>query len=228
MYGGHGSTFLKKYLKSCGIKVHIRPDIVFNNKSTLNPDAKLSDKPTKNHLNKFRIRTLNQYSLNLNKTIEENMIYYLNSVNKSNNVVIFTSEICRMGPFFTNNNIENVIYIVRHPVHAMISFLAHQHKEKMVHFKNGLNSIEYVKYYAKLWNDLTSDHLNGGSKIVRYEFAKRDVDFLGKGDIILKNMFTTSWKSDIRNYNVLDSQLEAILKDMVRANYERLYDRWEV
>lgn len=223
LHAGHGSTFLIKELDA-----HIRPDVVFHDQRTFDPGCTLIDKPTKDHIIEFRKRTFGWYSLNPNMTIEENMVQYLTKINSDNKIVVITSELCRMGPFFTRNSIENVICVVRHPLHAMVSYLTHQHREKVKRFKEGFNSIECVEYYAKIWNEIISDHINANSKIIRYEFAREDASFLTEEDAKLKDLFINKWRSDTRNFGVLNTQLEELLKQLVKINYDKLYEGWGI
>lgn len=223
VHAGHGSTFLSGELHT-----HRRPDVVFHDQKTFDPNCALTDKPTKCHIIGFKKRTFGWYDLNPNITIEKNMVKYLIKINSSNKMVMITSELCRMGPFFTCNPIENVICVVRHPLHAMVSYLTHQHREKVKRFKEGFNSVECVEYYAKIWNEIVSDHINANSKIIRYEFVKEDASFLTKEDEKLKNLFVNRWRSDTRNFGVLNTHLEELLKQLVKINYDKLYERWDV
>ena len=156
------------------------------------------------------------------------MVQYLTKINGSNKMVMLSGELCRMGSFFTRNYVKTVLCIVRHPLHAMVSYLVNRHNEKVTKFKNGFNSNECVEYYAKIWNDVIGDHLNANSTVIRYEFAKEDTVLLTKDDIQLKHILANYWKSNTRNFGVLKPQFEELLKQLVKVNYDKLYETWDV
>ena len=87
--GGHGSTFLQTTLKA-----HKRPDVTFGDKMS-EPDLMLSDIPSDKHVVEFKKRTFGWYKLDQSKTIAENMVDYLRSVNKNNKAVVLNGRISR-------------------------------------------------------------------------------------------------------------------------------------
>jgi len=216
--GGHGSTFILNKLKA-----HKRPDVTFGDKLTA-VDLKLSDKPTKEYLKEFKKRTNGFYTLNLDKSIEDNMVSYLNAAYDKNLSVLLSGRISRVGKFFTNNDVKNVVCLVRHPLHAMVSLLVHRHPEKLEWFGGNINSEECVLYYSKLWNDTVSDHILANNKIIRYEFARKDS--LNTSNKV-RSIFN-EWKQKRRNLGVLKEEFEEMLESKVKENYYKLYSKWDI
>ena len=216
--GGHGSTYIQSTLRA-----HKRPDVVFGDKMS-EPYLKLSDIPSKKHRIEFKKRT-GGWNLDLNRTIEDNMVRYLEDMNNKNIRVLVGGRISRLGPFFSVNPIENVICFVRHPLHAMVSFLVHRHPEKTNRFEGGLNSESCVEYYASIWNATVCDHIEAGSIMIRYEFAPKDA--INLKDNKIKQMFS-GWHINKRNPSILQPEFESLLKELVKDNYTQLYNKWEI
>lgn len=216
--GGHGSTFLFEK-----IKCHKRPDVVFDPYN--NPELTLGDTPLKEVCAEFKKRTNGFHTLDINKSIEQNFVEYLTRVNELGAHTIINGRISRIGPLFSNNPIDNVVCVVRHPLHAMVSLLVHRHPEKAKRFSGGFSSEEAVYYYAKLWNDTVKDQLNSDAKFIRFEYAVKDSEVLHNP--LWKNLFKL-WNTDIRNFGVLDGKLEALLKTLVSDAYNELYDVWYI
>jgi len=216
--GGCGSTYLRNQLNA-----HKRPDVALFDK-VIQHNLMLSNLITSQQQKEFKKRTYGWYTLNTHKTIEENMLDYLRQINKYNIPTILNGNISRIGPFFTNNKIDNVICLVRHPLHAMTSLLVHRHPEKVKRFPKGLNSKECIHYYADMWNSIIGDHLKNNI-IIRYEFAKDDANILTNDK--LKNIFKT-WKSTTRNYNIINSYYEEMLYELVKNVYIKIYKEWKI
>lgn len=224
---GHGSTFLIGKLHA-----HSRVDVVFAPVSRYtkikwldNTGLKITDRPLEIHRKLFLQRTRGWSRLDLTKSIEENMVNYLKAINKSETErTTLTGTISRIGPFFKRNKIEGVLAVVRHPLHAMVSYLLHQHPE-FGEIYGGINNKSCVDFYASNWNLLTTDLLDGGVPIIRYEYAKEDSR--GLGDKELELIFK-DWISSKRNYGILKPDIEAYLKSLVANNYFRIYEKWKI
>jgi hypothetical protein len=153
------------------------------------------------------------------------MVSYLKLMSKLGKYVIVNGRISRIGPIFSKHEIKNVICLIRHPLHAMVSLLVHRHPEKVKRFSGGFNSDDCVKYYADLWNKTISDQIGAGNKIIRYEYANKDLEKLNNEK--LKILFK-GWKSNKRNFNKLKPEFDAMLKDLVKDYYYQLYDKWTI
>lgn len=230
IYAGHGSTFLYRRLKAFS-NVHKRPDVTFdvlikyNDYVFENVGLKLTDKPTEYHKNLFFKRSMGFFCIDFAKSVEENMVNYLKRVNNSKTEkTMLTGSISQIGPFFTRNKIEGVLAVVRHPLHAMVSYLLHQHPRSGKRF-GGVNSKACADFYAKYWNTRITDLFGANIRIIRYEYAREDSE--GLGDEILEAIFK-DWKSSKRNYGVLKPDNEAYLKSLVKDNYFRLYEKWQI
>lgn len=224
---GSGSTHLNRQLES-----HARADLTFEPFSNMshggvdNTGLKITDKPIKEHMISFHTRTFGEYDLDLNLTIEKNLVNYIDFMNnQTERRATLGGTISTLGPpFFTRNKTNGILAIIRHPLHSMVSLLLHQHPWHGVQL-GGINSETCVKFYANQWNRLVSDLIAGEIKIIRFEYAKEDSAELE--DDKLKSIFS-KWLSHLRIHRALKIGFERMLKSLVEKNYFKLYEEWEI
>lgn len=106
--------------------------------------------------------------------------------------------------------------LVRNPVLNYVSFYSHQHPEEAAPF-GGFQTEQAIRHWAKMWNSITTDFLESGNKIIRFEFFAADtknteLEFLSK-----------DWKSGKSNEKELKPDLVEYLKSLVVDNYQKLY-----
>ncbi len=225
---GSGSTHIIAQLNS-----HARPDVIFDpfSNHTLggeldNCGLKITDKPIKDHQAHFLKRTLGDFKLELDLTIEQNIVNYIDLMNNRTkgmgNLCGAISTISRQ--FFSRNRPKRILAIIRHPLHSMVSWLSHQHPFHGWKF-GGINTEGCVEFYADRWNRLTSDLIAGKIKIIRFEYMAEDSADIK--DLELKALFKT-WMPNLRNHNKLLPQWESLLKCLTERNYSKLYEKWEI
>jgi hypothetical protein len=213
--GGHGSVFLTNALRRTGRSVHVRPDVAFDLETIL--DAF----PPARAIKEFYNRT--GYTLDASKTINDNVVLYLKHISESGKIVLI-ARLSRVGPFFTRNKINNVICVVRHPLHAYVSFVGHKHPEAGQEFGT-LDSERRIEWYARQWNLLVADYINSGNKIIRFEFMRDDLTSLPHPGLskLLKH-----WRGGIRNHSVLSKEKETFLQNSVAENFYKIYPDWDI
>ena len=220
--GGQGGTYLRRKLPA-----HRRPDLAFYPRHGISCiNVKPTDMPTEKQQEAFFGKTYNWHILDRTKTLEENMIDYLERINadKTNNVVLAGS-LSLMGPFFRANKIEGVYCLVRHPVHIMVALLTIRHKRHAMRYGGGINSEACVDDYASLWNAIAVDAIEGKVKIIRHEYASQDAR--GIEDAKIRKVFE-GLHSNERFPGVLKPEFEQQLKELTADNYFKLYDKWEI
>jgi hypothetical protein len=219
---GHGSCELQESLQ-----MHKRPDVPFDPSGIEGDVYDLNQFPSNQQNKEFRERTFGRYSLDTKKTIEENMKEYLGNLINSDQRTMLCGRICRLGkPFFARHKFDNSAFLIRHPLHAMASYLKHRHPEKVTtRFDGDINSEKCIRYYAKLWNDTVSDCLGGGLQSIRYEFATLDVNKIDDDEI--KTAFKNWWINK-RNKGIISNDAENLLRKLVEENYTRLYEEWDI
>lgn len=228
--GGSGSSFIIKEMNADS-----RPDVVFSpldaHKRRIIPENLelcLSDLPTEWHATYFTGRTHMKYRLDLEISIEENMVRYLRKAVSSKDNVLLGGAISRVGPFFLRNKDrwpkETVVCFIRHPLQSMASFLLHRHPEKIDRYGR-FSSSSCLIQYAMLWKKIVNDAIRGGLTIVRFEYAKEDS--LKLKDERLKAVFA-DWIEGKRNYEMLTKDQENYFKKLVSNIYFQIYERWDV
>jgi hypothetical protein len=213
--GGHGSIFLAQALRKTGRSIDLRPDVAFG------LDKTLDEYPPGKTIAAFYNKT--GYAMDASKTINDNMVLYLRHISESGKIVLIT-RFSRLGPFFTRNKIDNVVCVVRHPLHAYVSFVGHQHPEAGQEF-GALDSERRIEWYAKQWNLLVTDYINSRNCILRFEFMPDDLVRLPYPGL---SKLLVNWRPEIRNHRVLSKEKEILLQKSVAANFYTLYRDWDI
>ncbi len=204
--GGTGSV----YFSNC-VNVGVRPDTVWGFKPPLQDKPKIPS-------DAFRKRS--SVDLNLNETIEGNLVRMLKWRENMTLHTMLSGRCSQSGMFLRDNGIKAFCF-VRHPLHSFVSFLGHRHPEHAKKF-GGFNTIEAVKFYALLWNAMTDDFLRSGNPIFRFEYMPGNII-----DPWLQSRLE-GWDNTKRNHGVLDKSLELQLESYVADNYYSLYDGWDI
>ncbi|MEE4109759.1 MAG: HMG-box domain-containing protein [Halieaceae bacterium] len=213
--GGHGSVHLISALRPTLCSIHVRPDTAFD------VGVSLDDRPDNTQQKAFEEKT--GYRLDPGSSINDNMVAYLEHVRRSR-VIVLLSRLSRLGDFFARNAISDPICLVRHPLHAYISFVGHRHP-KVAEELGAIDSEERIRWYAEQWSAMTEDYLSAGCKIIRFEFMHDDVAGIRNPDL---SYLLRDWRTGTRNNGVLSSEREAFLHDLVKATYDRIYDDWSI
>lgn len=219
--GGQGGTYLRIRLKA-----HKRPDLAFYPRCGISCiNLKSSSKPTAKQQAIFLKRTFGWYTLELDKTIKDNMIQYLICINANGaKNVVLAGSLSLMGSFFKMEKIENVYCLIRHPVNAMVALLVVRHKRHAMRY-GGINTEACIDDYASLWNSIAGDVIEGKVKIIRHEYATQDARTIKDAEI--RKVFEGLY-SDERFPGVLESKFEQQLKELTADNYFKIYDKWEI
>jgi hypothetical protein len=213
--GGMGSSFLINALQKTGCQVHVRPDVAFAT------DQTLEDFPDIKNVAEFHKRS--RYTLDTKNTINNNLVSYLHFISERNQITTL-GRASRLGPFLTKNSIRNAVCLIRHPLHAYVSFVGHQHPEAGQSF-GSFASENRIKWYAEQWNCMAFDYLSSGNKILRYEYMHDDVKEITNPN--LPNLLK-SWTVGKRNYGVLDQEKEDLLKELTSENFYKIYSDWHI
>jgi hypothetical protein len=216
--GGSGSEYLCRALR-----LHYRPDRAFGiDKGDNWQEITIYDFPTQKEKEKFA-ETANGYHIDLGKNIIDNMIDYIDFVERNNIDILLQGFLSRVsGDSLCEKLNYNHICLVRHPLHTYVSLLCHRHPNMALKFENGIEDIGCIQYFADMWNSVVKDH----SYFIRYEYAYEDSMNLQLSDRYLKVI--NGLYSSKRNNGVLSIDGENVLKELVKDNFERLYDKWEI
>lgn len=216
--GGSGSEYL-----SVALKAHYRPDRAFGLDRQGNWSlTTLYDFPTQNQRNDFKKRSKG-YSLDLNKNILDNMKDYIDFIEKNNIDVLFQGFLSRISGDTINSKLDyNHICLVRHPLHAYVSLVYNRHPNITKKYDKGAEDIECIRYFSDMWNSVIGDH----KSYIRYEYAYDDavkLNLSSKYINILMGLYSSK-----RNYGVLSEEGEKKLKDLVKENFESIYNEWKI
>lgn len=204
--GGTGSV----YFSNC-VNVGVRPDTVWGFKPPLQDKPKIPSAA-------FRKRS--SVDLNLNETIEENLVRMLKWRENMTLHTMLSGRCSQSGYFLRDNGIKAFCF-VRHPLHSFVSFLGHRHPEHAKKF-GGFNTKAAVTFYALLWNAMTDDFIRSLNPVFRFEYMPDNIT-----DQWIRNSLK-GWDNTKRNYGELDSELEKELELLVAENYYKLYEDWYI
>jgi len=210
-HGGHGTVFLSKK-----INLRVRPDVVFG----IYPIIKLKPDP----LCAKQWRGRSGRKLDPDKTIEENLVDMITYCNKNKIHVLLSGRCSINNKFLTDNNIEATC-IIRHPLHAYISFMKNQHPEYAAPF-GGFNTKDSVKWWAQIWMNITSDIMESVIKkdSIVYKFEEMPDSIK---DPWLKERLA-GWDPSKRNNGILDPELENTLFQLVKFHFFYFYKKWDI
>jgi hypothetical protein len=207
--GGTGSVFFSRQ-----VNVAVRPDTVFGF------EADLKEFPAPVTAKAWKARS--GVDLDVQKTIEQNLVRMCDireTVFKQHTMLC--GRCSQTSKFLTDNQIEATC-IVRHPLHAFVSFFSQRHPEHVAHL-GGFNTESAVRWYASMWNAMLADFIESGNVIYRFEYMP---------DEILEDWLKTAlrhWNNTLRNYDKIEeTHLEDLLEAIVEKNFYALYDDWKI
>jgi hypothetical protein len=204
--GGTGSVYFSEK-----VRVAVRPDTVWGFKPPLKKKPKILSEA-------FRAR--GGTALNLDETLEENLIRMLHEREGKGLHTMLSGRCCQTGKFLTDNHIWATCF-VRHPLHSFVSFFGSRHTEHAKQF-GGFNTKDAVIFYADIWNAILRDFIESRNYIYRFEYMPDELN-----NLWLKSVLK-GWDNTRRNPGKLDKDLELLLKDLVSDNFYKLYEDWDM
>lgn len=230
--GGSGSSYFVKCLNK-KYKIDSKPDTYFvkkgqpftkkkNNYHQLLGSDGIDSFPELNAIKGFASRT--DFQMNSSKTISANLKDYIDSLKADPIKTAIFNSMPKFN-FFVKNGISNLVCLVRHPLHAYLSFTKKNRHFNLIEKTGGVNSKKSIDYYVDAWNSIVSQHLglvNKGSICLRYEFFNDDLSSTS----LPKKIFD-GWDGSYRNKG-LTSENEKYLRSQVEENYFRIYSEWDI
>jgi len=237
--GGSGSSALNTLIPKSGYGTFhaSKPDVSFVPKQYVSKDPTLpeyqdrqviGDKGYQEYPDESACTTFfkrSDYTLNPLQTIDENLFKYTTYVEQNHQTVLFN-----MAPimnFFSRHSIPNVVFLVRHPLYAYISWTKPQRHLSVVEPFGGINSTGGVTLFTGLWGGLVKEYLLLKEKglspaLIRYEHAQEDAESI---DPDLSDVFS-SWHGGSSTRDALTPETEALLKTQVEDVFFQLYETW--
>jgi hypothetical protein len=239
--GGSGSTYLINELNNFDYAVQGRedylfvPDIYLVKKDTVVDDSSISQIINNGDYSvKIKVSSIRSFYNRINRTVPKYDVsvsdVVLEYIRELRHAKKATAVFCylAMAGFFSKYMVKDVIYLIRHPLHAYVSLAGHQHPHLSATF-GGLNTKEAVEWYANVWNSVTSEYLKCrrlglNHHVLRYCFCKSDSRRLPINSRIFNNL-----KHSKRNAGVLSVKYENLLHKLTERNYNNIYgDYWGI
>ena len=246
--GGSGSTFMIKNVRRCGSIVAARPDVIWrpnfmkhmgglskykSNIQTLSSNG-YEDFPESKTKEQFHER-INKgkeidFKLDLSSSIENNLIKYIKLLSKDEGRTAVFSNASKFQ-FFSKNNIKDVVFLIRHPLHSYISFTSKNRHPEFVESIGGQNSIKSIEAYSEMWNKYAEDIISSLDKklnpiVIRFEFAEKDV--VKSNNINIVEIFK-KFNNNKRYYGALSGDVENKLRELTWNFYKEIFgNRWTI
>ncbi|MEX0924382.1 MAG: hypothetical protein WDZ82_00340 [Candidatus Paceibacterota bacterium] len=165
------------------------------------------------------------FQLVLDKTIDENLVNYLGYVKEHGQTALFN--MMPVMNFFSRHNVQDVVFLIRHPLYAYVSWTKPHRHLSVVEPYGGVNSVGGITLFSTLWRGLAEEYLLLKEKeldpiLIRYENAEEDAAAIDPG---LANIFS-SWHGGSSNKNALPSESEELLRSKVEDVFSQLYTTW--
>ena len=235
-YGGSGSSFLARELG-----LFVRPDAwqpPFRGQPLtawetrdgeprylLGPDD--YDRPAV-AWDRFNLRTDGVYEhlIDHDVSIRQNLGRFCHWIATTEHRVLF-AHAGIMG-LFSQARVENVTFLVRHPLQSLASFAKAERHGVEVEALGGLESDMTVELWADRWNRharefLDCRRLGLGPVLVRYEYAPQDSMVSPLHERVFAGLDSTR-----RNPCPLSTTRAHRLRDLVADSYFRLYESWDL
>lgn len=176
----------------------------------------------------FESRTRSSYP---NETTINNFLStYVSMIQDSDGAVLFNA--VAGANFFSSQNIADVVFHVRHPLHSFLSWGKSRRHGADLERAGGPKAIKPIMQWCQLWSATIEEYLRCkekglNPKLIRFEYAQEDSHSLS--DLGLVALYS-GWKSERRNFhkNFLSCGQTVMLKKAVEKNYYRIYSSWGI
>jgi hypothetical protein len=217
--GGSGSTYLIRAL-SRRFRVGDRPDTVFRMDY---PELREATVPADRSM--FE-QLAHGYRISPEATLEEVLPRYVKHLRRRFWRTAVFNTAAELG-LFSELEIPGVVFLVRHPLHALASWAKPERHGALVDGLGGVADERALRHFARRWNAVAAEirrldrlELLGG--VVRFEHAAADARPLGLGWAF------SGLDSSRRGGDTLGPGVETRLHELVRDEYEALYPDWAV
>lgn len=234
--GGSGSLHLRAKLKQAGYNVAWSPTGVWQTYRTdaqnrlivdrSYVDAIYSKPPTKREMKKFHqlIGQAIGFRMSPHLTIDQNIKNYIDVLQSTHTfTAIFRPSSC----IFSRNKIKDVVFNIRHPMHAYLSLVKPRRHPHYADRFGGKNTLDAMHFAGAMFNCVVKEYLDCKQAglnpvLIRYEYADQDCLVSDK----LVSLYQ-GWTTKKRNVG-LTQECEQALKDVVAPYYYQLYERWDI
>ncbi|WP_204346659.1 hypothetical protein [Psychroserpens algicola] len=213
--GGSGSKFLRNKLSSRYLTGN-KPDAIFQ--------------PILSKMN-IKVENFEFYSKGFKTSQNDNLELiipkYVDFLRKdTNRTAVFNYAIEKS--VFSKNKIDDVIFQIRHPLHAYLSFGKPERHKNILDYYGGINDKRAIDYYCTRWIFLIKEYLKMKEfglnvYLLRYEYVESDLTDIPELNWIYKDFDSTK-----RNDNILSNSNTNYLRSKVEKYYNKTYTNWEV
>ena len=218
--GGSGSTYI---IRKLGLKYEVgdKPDTVFR---------PLISSTSLGSLNRDQgnfVERSRGFEIDLGLGPREVFRQYLEYLKESEERTAVFNTLAELG-LFSELKVTNVIFLLRHPLHAYISWAKPGRHGDIVEKMGGVGARRPIEYFANRWKRTVEEYqrlkrLRLSPRLVRYEHFYDD---LGGVDG-LSDLFN-DFDSSRRNESVLNNASERVLYELLARPFKSIYSSWSM
>ena len=205
-----------------------KEDILFHESSSYQLIESLEEFPNVDGLSFFKRRT--NFLYKNEETIKEYLRRYFQSLATAGGAAVLATAGC--ANLISEAGIENAMFLVRHPLHSLLSWGKPRRHKKDLDRMGGPESLNVVLQWSHLWNSHAQEYFlckerNLNPRLIRFEYSSEDVDL--SADPVLADLFK-NWKPELRNSQkcILPNFLIEKLEELVGENYYKIYSDWNI
>lgn len=160
------------------------------------------------------------------RSIGENLANFCRWLDGTEYRVVFVH--AAMLGLFSSHGIRRVTFLLRHPLHSLVSFAKPGRHAAEIEALGGLESEQSIELWAERWNRVAAEFLacrDSGLEpvLIRFEFAQEDA----RVSPVHQRIFG-GFEATRRNPGRLSSARESQLRSLVAPTYFELYGDWRI
>jgi len=169
----------------------------------------------------------NGFNISKTETFDEIILRYIEYLRKHDDKTAVFNTAAEYG-IFSKHWIKDVIFLIRHPLHAYVSWGKPERHKNIIDYLGGLNSSTAVEFYSKRWKGFTNeciklDNLGILGGVIRFEFVHQDVKKIGGIEWVFDK-----FDPNKRNFGFVERKFELMMEQIVSDNYYDFYDSWNI
>ena len=218
--GGSGSNYLTQRLAT-RLDVGNKPDTIFR---PFIPELRIGNLNAKQGIWSERTPGFPRVP---GESIDAFLVRYVGFLRESDcGTAVFNT--CAELGLFSKYAVQNVVFLIRHPLHAYASWSKPERHGEIIDHLGGINAEPAVQMFMRRWNRTVTEairlrHMGILGGLVRYESAREDASKLPGLEWVF-----SEFDSSKRNWGYVSSQAEELAREITRHVFDAIYFNWKL
>jgi hypothetical protein len=217
--GGSGSSFVVHALRSFGVRVAERPDVMLGPR-----DVEGLGLPATPAVRTMFNRRSGGFRMDDVRPIEANLVDYLRFLQQRPNQTALFSNLPHFH-FFRRHRVGNVVLLVRNPIDAYASFAKPVRHRDVVDQWGGAFTEKSMRRYVDYWIEFVREYValkeaGLAPGLLRYELLDQDARALGL------DAFFPDWRRS--RSKVERPEAAAFIRSLVDPEFRQIYPGWDL